>query len=150
MHFLGWRLYISYICPYAQRVWIARNYKVTGKHLMAWVFSLCIVQSQCIWVLFLLVKWYLLFLGETGIAGQDQVGSYWPAKQTSLVQGESLPTKQGDNICFLSYSDMISSWYDHTYLYIMPKSIMHVEKNDEIELFHWFDLIFLYHMSKNF
>lgn len=26
--FISWRLYTSYICPYAQRVWIARNYKV--------------------------------------------------------------------------------------------------------------------------
>lgn len=26
--FVSWRLYISYSCPFAQRVWITRNYKV--------------------------------------------------------------------------------------------------------------------------
>lgn len=32
--FISWRLYTSYICPYAQRVWIARNSKVASNFVV--------------------------------------------------------------------------------------------------------------------
>lgn len=47
-------------------------------------------------------------LWATGIARQNSVGSYWPTKQASLVQGESLPTKQGDLLDNLLHEMLLS------------------------------------------
>jgi len=66
-HFL--RLYTSYGCPYAQRVWITRNYKVLSSNFLCLVYNI------------LLICLILMLLTHTiGATRQDQIGPYWSSR----------------------------------------------------------------------
>lgn len=85
----GWRLYISYKCPYAQRVWITRNCKVIIIKTLKPYLTVCV----CVCALgfkYCLILWIsevnletfglLSIFLEAGVAGQDRVGSYWSTR----------------------------------------------------------------------